>query len=83
VLERRYFLERFFMQLSETPYLKESIELKIFARPEQIGGGLDVDKILAKLPRPSSKELLMSYKQLFSISDKTVEEYIQKSEENT
>ena len=44
VIERRYFLERFFMQLSEIDYLQNTEEMKIFARPEIVGGNSDVDK---------------------------------------
>jgi hypothetical protein len=39
-----YFLERFFMQLSEIKILRNSEEMKIFARPELVGGNSDVDK---------------------------------------
>jgi hypothetical protein len=42
VIERMYFLERFFMKLSTIDYLRNSEELKIFARPEILG--LDLDK---------------------------------------
>ena len=34
VVERRYYLERFFMQLADIEYLRTSDEVKIFIRPE-------------------------------------------------
>jgi sorting nexin-1/2 len=44
VIERRYFLERFFLQLSTINYLRKVKEMEIFARPEIVGGSMDVDK---------------------------------------
>lgn len=44
VIERRYFLERFFLQLSTIDYLRGVTEMQIFARPEILGGTNDVDK---------------------------------------
>ena len=42
VIERMYFLERFFMKISTMPFLRNCEELKIFARPDILG--LDLDK---------------------------------------
>lgn len=69
VIERRYFLERFFMQLSEIPYLIDTFEMKIFARPEIIGGNGDVDKQLAKVPKHSLADLREIYQRMFSFTD--------------
>jgi hypothetical protein len=44
VIERMYFLERFFMKLSEVEYLKNSEEMRIFARPEITNSNLDCEK---------------------------------------
>ena len=74
VIERRYFLERFFMQLSQRHYLHDAIEMKIFARPEIIGGNNDVDKQLSKLQRPGLDEILKFYIKIFELSEKDVEE---------
>lgn len=61
VIERRYFLERFFMKLSEMEYLQNTEELKIFARPEIVGGNSDVDKQLMKLKPFSLVDLAQFY----------------------
>jgi len=61
VIERRYFLERFFMKLSEMEYLQNTEELKIFARPEIVGGNSDVDKQLMKLKPLSLVDLAQFY----------------------
>ncbi len=42
IIERRYFLERFLKQISQLPYLMNSEEFRIFARPEFTGGNSDV-----------------------------------------
>ena len=34
VVERRYYLERFFMQIADIEYLRTSEEMKVFVRPE-------------------------------------------------
>jgi hypothetical protein len=46
IVERRYFLERFFIQISSIDYLKNSLEMKIFIRPEILGENVDIDKFL-------------------------------------
>jgi hypothetical protein len=46
IVERRYFLERFFIQISSIDYLKNSLEMKIFIRPEILGEIVDIDKFL-------------------------------------
>ena len=58
IIERMYFLERFIMQISDIPYLKNSDEMKIFIRPELFGITNEIDKYLQKLVRPASKTLL-------------------------
>lgn len=57
VVERRYFLERFFMQISDIEYLKTSEEMKLFIRPEinvitSNMGKIDIEKALMKMTRP-------------------------------
>lgn len=44
VIERMYFLERFFMMLSDVDYLKNCEEMRIFARPEITNSNLDTEK---------------------------------------
>ena len=51
VIERRYYLERFFMQLSELEYLRQTQELKMFSRPEIHGVTTEIDKLLLKIPK--------------------------------
>lgn len=46
LIERRYFLERFFKQLSRHPFLINQEEFRIFARPEFTGGHSDIEKQL-------------------------------------
>lgn len=46
ILERRYYLERFLKQISKLPYLVNSEEFRIFARPEFTGGHSDIEKQL-------------------------------------
>lgn len=82
VVERRYFLERFFMHLSNMEYLHQTFEMKLFTRPEIHGTSNDIDKQLFKLEKPNSSELLALYKQVFSITDEQIEEYKDKSEES-
>ena len=74
VVERRYFLERFFMQISEIEYLKSSEEMRIFIRPELNGLNTDVDKSLLKMNKPTVNDLIPLYKKSFKLTDKTIEE---------
>lgn len=76
VIERRYFLERFFMQLSERQYLVNTAEMKIFARPEIVGGNTDVDKQLAKVPKPTVSSLVTFYKISFGMTDEKVANFV-------
>jgi hypothetical protein len=66
-----YYLERFFMKLSQTDYLKNCEELKIFARPEMMG--LDLDKQFLKVQKPLVSFLVSHYKKTFKISDEKLE----------
>ena len=79
VVERRYFLERFFMQISDIEYLKTSEEMKLFIRPEicvvtSKTDKIDIEKALLKMNRPSNQKLLQTYKRVFKLTDKTIEE---------
>lgn len=69
VIERRYFLERFFMQLSEIDYLQNTEEMKIFARPEIVGGNSDVDKQLIKMKAFNLIDLATFYKKIFKVEN--------------
>ena len=82
VVERRYFLERFFLQMSELEYLKPCMEVKMFARPEIHGTSNEVDKLILKIPKPSPSELLPFYKSIFDINDAQIEEYRDKCAES-
>ena len=44
IIERRYFLERFILQLSRVSFLINQEEFRIFARPEFTGGHSDIEK---------------------------------------
>lgn len=82
VIERRYFLERFFMQLSERHYLVNTPETKIFARPEIVGGSTDVDKQLSKVVKPSVSALVLFYKQSFRLTDDQVSNFEQRTNDS-
>ena len=52
------------------------MEMKIFARPEIIGGNNDVDKQLSKLQRPTIEELYKFYMKIFEVNSKEVEDSV-------
>ena len=56
--------------------------MKIFARPEIIGGNNEVDKQLAKLQRPTIEELYKFYMKIFEVSSKEVEDSVASVVEN-
>lgn len=79
VVERRYYLERFFMQVADIEHLRTSEEMKVFIRPELTvtssqAATIDIDKALLKLSRPSPGKLLAIYKKAFKLTDKIIEE---------
>lgn len=79
VVERRYYLERFFMQIADIEHLRTSEEMKVFIRPELTvansqSSTVDIDKVLPKLTRPSPDKLLAIYKKAFKLTDKIIEE---------
>lgn len=43
--------------------------MKIFARPEILGGNNDVDKQLVKVPKHSLSKLCSIYREMFSFTD--------------
>jgi len=58
------------------------MEMKIFARPEIIGGNNDVDKQLSKLQRPTIEELYKFYMKIFEVNSKEVEDSVSSVVEN-
>jgi hypothetical protein len=58
------------------------MEMKIFARPEIIGGNNDVDKQLSKLQRPTIEELYKFYMKIFEVNSKEVEDSVASVVEN-
>ena len=55
ILERRFFLERFWLQLSRYAYLTTGEEYQVFSQPKQ---GLEIEKQMQKLPELSMTERL-------------------------
>lgn len=47
--------------------------MKIFARPEIVGGNVDVDKQLMKLKPPSLNDLAELYQKVFKVSQEDLE----------
>lgn len=56
--------------------------MKIFARPEIVGGNSDVDKQLMKLKAPSLISLATFYQKIFSVDKEQIEIKKQKKEDN-
>ena len=46
IIERRYFLERFILQMSQIDFLVESNEFQTFMRPNSISADIDIEKLL-------------------------------------
>ena len=69
IIERRYFLERFLKQISQLPYLMNSEEFRIFARPEFTGGNLDVQAQFTKLPKLNYDDMSARMIESFGISN--------------
>ena len=68
ILERMYFLERFLLNVSDSDYLKECDEMKIFVRHELSGSTLEIDKLLSKIIKPTNKKLLSTYIKVLKVS---------------
>jgi len=49
IIERRYFLERFFMQMSRYDYLLAGPEYAVFSKPKD---GVEIEKQMKDLPLP-------------------------------
>ena len=82
VVQRRYFLERFFIQLSQIEYLTNSEEMKIFARPEIFGDNVDIDKQLIKVPKLNQDDMLNTYKKALNLDTEQIEVQRNKVSEN-
>ena len=70
------------MQLSEIDYLQNTEEMKIFARPEIVGGNSDVDKQLIKMKAYNLIDLAAFYKKIFKVEYAQMELFKTKREEN-
>jgi hypothetical protein len=61
---RRHFLQRFLRKISQLPYLLNSDEFKLFARPSG-----DIEKMLNMLPRMTPSALVERYKTTLHIDE--------------
>ena len=66
LMERRFYLERFLRGMAKYPFLVNSIEFQMFARPTGSG---DVSKALEKLPKMSPDEIYERIKQATQCDD--------------
>ena len=65
ILERRYFLERFLKQISESEFLVNSDVFRVFTRPEFTGGSADIERQLERTTSPDPEQMLKNYKVAF------------------
>ena len=83
ILERRYFLERFFLKISAKPYLINSREGKVFTRPNLdhqkptsalrlvnslIESVPDIESLLQKLAQETPTQICNKYKEIFNLT---------------
>ena len=77
ILERRYFLERFWRQISSYDHFRHSTELKAFIRPKSDVPGQqpDIERTLQRISKlPSPKNLMRQYTQAFKFDDNMFKE---------
>ena len=65
-MERRYFLERFFLQIGDMPHLLGSDEVKAFLRLEVQADGMKVTK------KHELQDLIDKYQDAFSIEEEAI-----------
>jgi len=64
------------IQLSEYPFLINSDEFRIFARPEFTGGNADVEKQLAKLNKIQPESLATKLTDVYGFTEEQVKELV-------
>lgn len=76
IIERRYFLERFVLQLSIIPALVESNEFQTFMRPTAQLQSIevpDIEKLLKDIPQEPPSRILAKYKEVFQVSEEQID----------
>lgn len=71
IIERRYFLERFILQLSQNNILVESNEFQTFMRPRSLPNAEipDIEKLLKDIAQEPPSRILAKYKEAFNMTD--------------
>jgi len=77
IIERRYFLERFILQLSHINYLVESFEFQTFMRPPQAQPGEvpEIEKLLKDIQQEPPSRILSKYKRAFGLTEESIESF--------
>jgi hypothetical protein len=68
VEERQFFLDRFLKEICNLPYLYESEEFQVFLRPQPPNVN-DVERALETLPRLSTEDLLIRFRQCMPVNE--------------